>query len=777
MLSTTTKLKRFIAFPVYLMYLLLLSTGFASFAEIALDQRFGDRGFVKVNLLDTSDKSSVPMALIQQFDGKIVTAVKAHNGLNNDMVMIRYLADGTLDQSFGVAGYVIKPLGTSTDVLTDLVQQPDGKLLGGGYVRTANGTEFAVIRLNGDGSADSTFGHNGSLIFNFDSSFGVAEAIALQGDGKILLAGVSGPDWAVARLNSDGSFDTSFSDDGKLLIDFGQHAIAKGLALQSDGKIVLAGELDNRIALVRLTADGTLDTSFNGNGKVLTQINADPATEDDYATDVIQQQDGRLVVVGKSYNPALERNEFAIIRYNSNGSLDSTFSDDGIVVISPNYYNFNSYAYAESVIQQTDGKLVIFGTNLVNNDDIGFIRLNTDGSFDSTFNDSGVMTTDLPLDNNERAVDIIQQADGKLLALAYSRGSPNKSALVRYNADGSFDNTFGTGGIVYTIVPNVEDTAFGLTRLNNGQLLITGKTEDPDSSVDSVVSLLKIDGDTGLPDSGFGNRGRVTSQIGNTSALAYDSVELLNGKLLVAAQGGSDFGLVRYNSDGTIDDSCDGDGIVTTDFSGNFDTPQALLLQSDGKVVVAGDGGSNDFAMARYNTDGSLDTSFDGDGLVVTDLSVPSYIDSIIEQSDGKLVVLGASGNTNQEKFTVARYLTDGSLDTSFDGDGLALFSTGTSRHIPSALLQQNDGKLLLAGYNDEGSYSTAIIYRLNSDGTVDTSFADNGHAIVDISGDDSVIRGLVQQPDGKLMLAGDAVLHDDRRWSALAWVTSCMTI
>jgi uncharacterized delta-60 repeat protein len=164
-----------------------------------------------------------------------------------------------------------------------------------------------------------------------------------------------------------------------------------------------------------------------------------------------------------------------------------------------------------------------------------------------------------------------------------------------------------------------------------------------------------------------------------------------------------DFALVRYNADGSLDTSFDGDGKVTTDFGASTDAGNSVIQQADGKLVVAGysdNGGNYDFALVRYNADGSLDTSFDGDGKSPRIWCGNDYgAISVIQQADGKLVVAGYSYNGSNWDFALVRYNADGSLDASFDGDGIVTTAIGAANDYAQSVIQQADGKLVVAGY------------------------------------------------------------------------------
>ena len=189
--------------------------------------------------------------------------------------------------------------------------------------------------------------------------------MAIQADGKILVAGVGMRNFAVARYNSNGTLDTSFDGDGKLTTDFGGSDYVSGMAIQADGKIVVAGGSNSDFAVARYNSNGTLDTSFDGDGKLTTDFRGY-----DLANTMAIQADGKILVAGGSDS------DFAVARYNSNGTLDTSFDGDGKLRI-----NFSDgYDFANSMAIQTDGRIVLAGTN---SRDFALARLNNGIETDS----------------------------------------------------------------------------------------------------------------------------------------------------------------------------------------------------------------------------------------------------------------------------------------------------------------------------------------------------------------------------------------------------------
>jgi uncharacterized delta-60 repeat protein len=313
-------------------------------------------------------------------------------------------------------------------------------------------------------------------------------------------------------------------------------------------------------------------------------------------------------------------------------------------------------------------------------------------------------------------------------------------------ARGDLDPTFGTGGKVTTDFGGNE-TAWGLAVQSDGKAVVAGTRFDPGPSDDFVLARYTV---TGALDRTFDGDGKVTTDFGGRSDGADDLAIQADGKIVAAGSGFPaevrpvDFALARYNQDGTLDRTFGAGGRVMTTFAENsLDSANAVVIQSDGKIVAAGttrSGPRSEFAVARYLPDGSLDPGFDGDGLVVTPVSTGVIFDLAL-QPDGKLIAAGWS-NPGGFDIAMARYNADGSLDGSFDEDGMVVSSSfRPASTYASQVLVQRDGKILTGG---------AGLARFNADGSVDRSFGDGGRALTDVG----LVTPLLQ-PDGKIIAVG----------------------
>ncbi|MBK8466240.1 MAG: hypothetical protein IPL32_10455 [Chloracidobacterium sp.] len=391
---------------------------------------------------------------------------------------------GSLDTSFGGDGKVSTAVLGSHDFGLSVAMQPDGKIVTAGYsVVTISNNDFAVVRYNADGSLDTTFDGDGKVTTDFPGGSDGAYSVAVQTDGKIVAAGFSSGDFAVVRYNTNGSLDTTFDGDGRVTTPvLSGDDFARSVAIQSDGKIVVAGYstngANNDFAVVRYNSNGSLDTTFDSDGKVTTAV----LSSNDNAYSAAVQADGKIVLVGSSNNGV--DFDFAVVRYNSNGSLDTSFDGDGKVTTA-----VLGADNANSVALQPDGKIVAVGSSSItfgSNIDFAVVRYNSNGTLDNTFDGDGKVTTPV-LSSSDAASAVALQPDGKIVAAGQSSaGATFDFAVVRYNVDGSLDNTFDGDGKVTTPVLS-DDLAYGVAIQPNGMIVAAGSSTNVSDYDFSVV--------------------------------------------------------------------------------------------------------------------------------------------------------------------------------------------------------------------------------------------------------------------------------------------------
>jgi uncharacterized delta-60 repeat protein len=412
----------------------------------SLDPSFGNGGRVLTSLAQPNNlaqpKNDEAFAVVIQPDGKIVTAGMSLAEGGFDFALARYNPDGTLDGGFGTGGKVLTDFSQgSDDRAFAMALQPDGKIVVAGQSEAGRSDPvFALARYTSNGTLDTTFGNAGLVTTSFRNvSLDQARAVAIQPDGKIVATGFSftndsGSDFALARYNADGTLDSTFGSDGKVLTDFSQGRLdfANAVTIQSDGKIVAAGEADVngafRFALARYKADGTLDSTFGSDGKVLTDFAQGLF---DGANAVTIQSDGKIVVAGVSYT-SVPNPVFALARYDANGALDASFGTGGTVTTA---FGARTNDVAIAVAIQSDGKVVAGGSS----ESVPFLsfalaRYDANGALDTTFGSEGKVTTQFGTASLDEAGAMALQPDGNIVLVGASNanGLSVDFALARY---------------------------------------------------------------------------------------------------------------------------------------------------------------------------------------------------------------------------------------------------------------------------------------------------------------------------------------------------------
>ena len=432
-------------------------------------------------------------------------------------------------------------------------------------------------------------------------------------------------------------------DDGKVITDLGGYDNAVGVAIDANGKIVVAGSSynivggGNSFAFTRYNSDGSLDTSFSLDGKVI--INAGPNFfgVDNFEIDA----NGKYLLTGFSsaYNPlsSTTTSSNVIARFNTDGTLDATFGTGGIIStplsdgVTSNYYSSGS-----SIALQANGSIVDIGT--LNNSGLGdfmVLRRAANGALDTTFDSDGIVTTGFGVGNNGIANNVLLQNDGKIIAVGtvvnntagFDLSATN--VLVRYNSNGSIDTTFGNNGFGTTGIASFDigmgsKTFASATLQADGKILITGTTAASDpNNLSTIISgdvvLARIN-TNGTLDTGFGVNGVITTDMGGNDDASIVKVQG-DGKILVAGESirfGNQFikdlSIARYNSNGTLDSTFGTNGKLLTGFPFNNIEVSDLTIQADGKIVITGTSGAQDedFATIRLNANGTLDNTFVG---------------------------------------------------------------------------------------------------------------------------------------------------------------------
>jgi len=658
-----------------------------------VDSSFAANLFTTVN---QGNRATVT-ALARQTDGKILITGNFNyvNG-NPETFFARLNGDGTVDTRFNPPGF---------SPIQKIFQLADGKILvAGTFANTFNGATYrGLARLNEDGSIDSSF--NIDLI---GAGFSGVVDFALQPDGKIIIGGVFTQINGfsinrVARLNTDGSVDTSFQ------VGSGTDNSVSSVAVQPDGKVLIGGTFAtfNNIArprVARLNADGSLDAGFStGSG---------PSGN---VSQIIVQPNGKILIGGTFNSVNGVARGPGIARLEANGALDASFAPTYSLDITPGV----------RLALQPDGKILVgFNTSALAPPNAStFYRYNADGTLDTTF----VSVV------NSAVTSIVVEDDGKIITggvFSQVNGVP-RNALVRFNPNGTTDGSFN-----YLL--SFAGSATKIAVQNDGKILVAGNFEYVNDTQRNGLARLKADGTI---DETFNVTGNFTVN-GVTNLTAV--VSQADGKILIGGNftnvnGQTVNRIARLKADGTLD----------TDFNvgtGSSAGITGILIQMEGKILVFGFFSSFNGAarqgIVRLNQNGSVDATFN------TQFASFGFSGSAQTlQADGKILVGGTFSFANgAQRRGIMRLNTDGSLDETFNtlADG-AVFRS---------IVVQTDGKILVGGsFNTINGVTRRNIARLNADGSVDSSFATRSG-----TSSNGIINEIIVQPDGKILIGGDFI-------------------
>lgn len=711
----------------------------------------------------------------------------------------RLNANGSIDASFAA-----DPM--PGGVIRALVAQPDGKILVGGTaddtdVTSGLGAHGGLLRLNTDGSMDTSFitvlsnpaqgtaGH-----FSFGTGIAEDTGIQIQPDGKIVIAGAFGqvnnktfP--AVARLNTDGSLDPGFAPSGFNIVEnpsapsSGSYPI-RSVAVQSDGKIVLGGEFNHTSTgsgqpLIRLNANGSLDTSFN-------------APRGSSADAVRVTADGKILISGGTLS-----------EYDSDGSLDAKFAGN-VPGFQDSYggIEYDSPPFGVGVL--ANGKiLVVAGFNLVGTSARpGVARLNADGTLDASFNPGNLQTDASPSHLAVRAdgtilasgpFDTVAGVARSGLALLYADGSLSATTLATFLSDpydGSPDFLLQPDGKIFlfgsTPAPD-QDSNPGFTYLRLNADLSVDPTFKADTAVTYIQDALQLPGGGYIADQGF------------EPVLTY--IQNLNN---LGSAAPSPFNLTKLDDQGSLDNSFSVDvnvNLISPPLTSNapgqltgnlanyvvtLGDARALAVQPDDRILFKYFDGTT-YQLVRLNADGSFDDAFQaGDAppqSVVTGFTSPinlgagyseqatqhsasdEAINGVLVQPDGSLLVYGVFTHYNGNATGgLVRLHADGTVDSTFNvgsGPAYAAEAANTSPAAITDVQPQPGGQLLLVGtFQVFNGVSLPGVARLNADGSLDTTFLPpvtaNAQTSIGTYGQGATTNDLVREPDGSLLLVGN---------------------
>ena len=461
-----------------------------------------------------------------------------------------------------------------------------------------------------------------------------------------------------------GDLDPIFDADGKVLTNIGAGAVTgRGMVIQPDGKIVVAGATDlnnpgSDFVVTRYNTDGTLDATFDGDGKVTTDFN----NKSDAAFAVALQSDGRIVVVGVSGTTNSDK-DFTIARYNTDGSLDSSFDGDGRAVT--DFGNLNDEAY--SVAIAPTGKIVVAGTTSSRNGDFAVARYLANGSLDASFDSDGLVTTDAFCTGNcgntvDRVRGVAISPDGKIVVAGEARATVSSEsvrfAATRYLDSGMIDTSYGFFGRTNTFgINNLVVTA--MTMQPDGKIVIVGGASQFSNQTPRGLVMERLTAN-GFTDFDFFDTNLTIPNSGSNSYQLNSVAVQSDGKIVAVGNYGAGFLVARYTPNGLRDVFFGNNGIITTEMNAAASSGGAFAvgLQADGKIVAAGhqqSAAGGEIAVARYAIDGCAyalsptQSSFPrvGGNGTVTVMTQPGCAWTAVPGASWVTVVSGGTGSGN----------------------------------------------------------------------------------------------------------------------------------
>ncbi|MBK8259624.1 MAG: hypothetical protein IPK82_44080 [Polyangiaceae bacterium] len=664
-----------------------------------------------------------------------------------------------LDPSFS-GGLVTAGLGFSFDEIRAAARQPDGKIVAVGstgfdVAQPQAASEVIAVRFGSNGTIDTTFGTGGQvLIAAHARAFG--SAVAIQPDGKIVIAGgaqewdgnlVSSQRTLVARLTANGILDSTFGGGDGVVLE--ESALSgTGIAVQPDGKIVVSSANNS---IFRYNTDGARDMSFGTGG--LSKL---PSGAAGYRSSVGVAADGGLLTTYEQVSGA-----WAITRLTSTGSVDTSYGTNGSFTTA----GFNT----RQEVVRPDGSVVLCGTDLTK---AAVFRVNPSGLPDPTFGGGdGKIEVDLPLGFDTFLQVAIDDSDRILVS------NPDAVQVARFLANGTLDSTYGTAGIA-TLSPGFTEWEVPLVPLAGGPVIAVGMRGDfnthvgpmgavrlnesgaadstfaggagtllreshaaPDSAIRSHLqadgSIVTVGVSNGFPslkqptltrhlndgslDPSFGDAGWVSTSVMNLR----DSTGLSDGSVVVAAV---DFSLQKFKSDGAVDTTYGTAGTANLVAAlGNNPRVTRITRDASNRVLAVGANMSNASIIVRVAANGSLDTSFNGTGLVALSIQTLADFTAVLSASSGAVMAAGPANNSTD--IVVVRVLNDGTPDSTFGTAGQVIVGPYFEAR---AIAEQPSGKILVAGYRTS-PHELAIV-RLDTTGAVDTTFGTNGWMLTSIA-------------------------------------------
>lgn len=755
-----------------------------AFAQ-SLDPTFGaGNGFTRLAARRPGNGAT---SIAQQVDGKYVMTMFVDNAGQDslEIAVLRLLPTGARDTTFGEGGVAYFQTGQG-GVATAIALQADGKIVLAGTMNFA----MAAFRLTADGRPDSTFGTNGIAV-GPTPTFATVTSLAIQADGAILVAGYNNsgtPSGMVERFLPNGTPDPAWDGDGLVYLNPQPWTQLYSIILLNGTPLVVGESSFNSasarfLTLVRLTSTGAYDTGFSGDGIVTTAAGLNSGGRS-VALQTSTTNPTKIVVAGYAQQGPTN-DDFLVARYALDGTLDTSFDTDGILL--------KPMGAGAAIDRALVVRLIFSGGNanrivVVGNTNSGIynsravLKLFLAGTLDTAFDGDGVLFPSSPSGAGDCSGALVVGGRVVIAGGGFLSGSGGEyDAIVSRHstADGSADATFGINGWRHVDAGHAQAYAAGFLRLPDDRLVIAGTG----FGIISRPCIRRLLAD-GTPDSTFGDGGVQDSLFTPPqSGFAFGLGRQADGKLLVCGEVHgyiSGLFLARLHADGAMDRSFGNSGVTVATLA-DFDTLFAVTCQSDGRILAVGTSrsitsGSRVLVM-RFLANGSPDSTFgaDANGIITDGAALfDAAGSSIALQPDGRILVLGRGRQTagGPMRLLAYRFLESGAFDATWAGFGRTLVSFGLDSALPTTIVPASQGRVLVAGHTTAGGYSPFVM-RFLANATPDSTFEGDGRVTLAPRDAGDQCYAINERPGGAVMLAGSRVLSEYRSLQTLTRLTA----
>lgn len=659
----------------------------------------------------------------------------------------------------------------------------------GGRFQTLQSGRGFVVRYATDGNLDPRFGQAGCALFDGPPADGVhasrLTALSVDGDDGLAIAATldtTTPPWAksaaLLRLTNEGVLDRRFGTGGWALAGVAFDTEAFGLALQADGRMIVAGSASHPdramvegFALARYTREGAPDPTFGSSGRVDTSFLGGL----ERANAVVAHGEA-IVAAGRVAPPGSRDGSFAVAKYDASGVLDASFGMGGFAQATFAGAGFSTDDEARAVAVAPDGRIVAAGRSQAGGrSSLAVACFRPNGTLDDSFGVRGraiLSLADAAAPNQHEAAALAIDSRGGILIAGRAAAAPDRwdMLLVRMRPDGSLDETFGDRGVIIADFFGMPDDGARAMVVQQDAIVLAGTSGDG-------VAVLRVGRGIGTrpEDPGVGGGDVVFAPLaasarGRAIALQPDGRIVVAGEAQTDA-GGLDIAVMRFGPDSAIDRSFGSAGVALFGFPDSDDGAVAVRVLDDGTIVVGGESeqtanGDRDLLIIRLTADGRRETRFQGQGVVLGRGFFGGRAPAVVTVDvDGSVI---AAAPLTATRVQMVRFRNDGGLDTRFGADGYV--EMGSTFDVePRALAVQPDGKVVLAATvrSGDGARADVGVARFNADGAIDAAFGAGGWSVIDLEESDDIPHAVAVLPDGRIAIAGEAVFDEqDRRRS-----------